>query len=55
MFHSLAKLSQGISLLAATAISIVAYIYILLFLKVIKKQDFEKIPWLGSKITKILP
>ena len=53
--HTLLILPLGLRLLAALIISAVAYIYLLLLFRVIKKEDFERIPWVGSKISKIIP
>ncbi len=55
MNHNFLSLPLGIRLLLTTIMSAIAYFYLLLFLKIIKKQDIERIPWLGSKMSKIIP
>lgn len=55
MFKAFINIPMGFRLLVVSILSLIAYVYLLLFLKVIKKQDFERIPWFGSKISRILP
>lgn len=55
MFKALVDLPVGPRILLVSLIGAIVYIYLLLFLKVINKKDFERIPWIGSKIVRILP
>lgn len=53
MINSFNTISDAFRLLLVTAIYSVIYLYLLIFARVIKKQDFEKIPWLGKKFSRI--
>lgn len=53
--HSFLSAPFGLKLLLTVLISGVTYLYLLLFLKVIKKEDLERIPWIGTNLTRILP
>ncbi len=55
MNQGLQHFALSIRFILTLIISVIAYLYLLLLLQVIKKDDFERIPWLGSKITRLLP
>ncbi len=48
--NSFLSFSIPLRLLLMTIIFCLVYFYLLMLSKVIKKQDFEKIPWIGNKI-----
>ncbi|GBF10046.1 stage V sporulation protein B [Tepidibacillus sp. HK-1] len=45
----------GIRMILSLVLSLIAYLYLLLLFKVIKKQDIARIPWIGPGIARILP
>lgn len=55
MYRILIDIPTGLRLIFVSLIGVIVYIYLLLFLKVINKKDFERIPWVGSRIVRILP
>ncbi|MGD9677273.1 MAG: stage V sporulation protein B [Vulcanibacillus sp.] len=50
-FHTL---PNAINLSLTSFIYIIVYFYLLIFVREVKKQDIEKIPWLGSKFSKLI-
>ena len=55
LHYSFLELHLAFRVLIILILSIIAYFYLLLFFKIIKKQDIERIPWIGVKIARILP
>ncbi len=55
LHHSFLDLHLGFRIIVILLFSSIAYFYLLLFFKIIKKQDIERIPWIGAKIANILP
>lgn len=55
MYRAFVQIAIGPRIILVALIAIVAYLYLLLFFRVIKKQDLDRIPWFGSRIRRILP
>lgn len=55
MAHTFIKIPLGLRLIMVVLIGGIVYFYLLLILRVMKKHDLERIPWLGNKITRIIP
>ncbi|WP_339063900.1 stage V sporulation protein B [Tepidibacillus marianensis] len=53
--HSLQQIDIIPRLLIAIFLGSIIYLYLLLLLKVIRKQDLERVPWIGSFLHHILP
>lgn len=53
--YSLQQIDIILRLLISFILGVIIYLYLLLILKVVKKQDLERIPWLGTLIRRVLP